>query len=89
MVLTTLMYICIFAACYEGLCSASAILICPRVKSPALRRVESMVVKPGSSLSKEAKIRAGQLSVFALFFSPTCLEAKFRKFLHLFKQILS
>jgi hypothetical protein len=48
-----------------------------------------MVVKPGSSLSKEAKIRAGQLSVFALFFSPTCLEAKFRKFLHLFKQILS
>jgi hypothetical protein len=36
-----------------------------------------MVVKPGSSLSKEAKIRAGQLSVFALFFSPTCLETKY------------
>ena len=89
MVLTTLMYIYIFAACYEGLCSASVILICPRVKSPALRRVESMTVKPGSSLSKEAKTRAGQLSVFSLFFSPTCLKAKFRKIVYLFKQILS
>ncbi|CAG2211007.1 TRAPPC9 [Mytilus edulis] len=48
-------------ACFEGLCSASVILVYPRVKSQTLRRVESMSVKPGSSMGKETKNRAGSL----------------------------
>ncbi|XP_052097237.1 trafficking protein particle complex subunit 9-like [Mytilus californianus] len=48
-------------ACFEGLCSASVILVYPRVKNPTLRRVESMSIKPGSSMGKETKIRAGSL----------------------------
>ncbi|CAC5387200.1 TRAPPC9 [Mytilus coruscus] len=47
--------------CFEGLCSASVILVYPRVKNPTLRRVESMSIKPGSSMGKETKIRAGVL----------------------------
>lgn len=52
-----------YSAAYEGLCSASVILMYPREEKSSFQRNLSLSAKRGSSMLDEAKLRTGSSSV--------------------------